>query len=191
MIFTFTVKLKNLGQWSIVMSNQPQNPALGRIRTELLVGLIFAILALIGFLIINTVAILPYVYAFAPGAPRTLITAGTLLMGMLIKLFTNEYYIIFLIFSSIYTIVTVRIYEMYKAANAGDVATLKSMNSIAWGIIALISSGLIPIPGIMLLIVATLKSMNSIAWGIIALISSGLIPGIMLLIAHGTIKQLQ
>ncbi|MFP3297902.1 MAG: hypothetical protein RXO22_02285 [Thermocladium sp.] len=175
------------------MSNQPQNPALGRIRTELLVGLIFAILALIGFLIINTVAILPYVYAVAPGAPRTLITAGMLLMGMLIKLFTNEHYIIFIIFLSIYTIVTVRIYEMYKAANAGDVATLKSMNPIAWGIIALIFSGLIPgiIPGIMLLIVATLKSMNPIAWGIIALIFSGLIPGIMLLIAHGTIQQLQ
>jgi uncharacterized BrkB/YihY/UPF0761 family membrane protein len=122
------------------MSNQPQNPALGSIRTELLVGLIFAILALIGFLIatIYMLAIVP-VYAVAPGAP------GTLIMGMLIT-----YGIILLIFFIISIVVTVRIYKMYKAANAGDVATLKSMNSIAWGIIALIFSGLIP--GIMLLI---------------------------------------
>ncbi|MFP3210872.1 MAG: hypothetical protein RXR16_05165 [Thermocladium sp.] len=132
------------------MSNQPQNPALGSIRTELLVGLIFAILALIGFLIatIYMLAIVPFFYVVAPGAP------GTLIMGMLIT-----YGIIFLIFFIISIVVTVRIYKMYKAANAGDVATLKSMNSIAWGIIALIFSGLIP--------------------------------GIMLLIAHGTIQQLQ
>lgn len=150
MIFTFTVKLKNLGQYSIVMSNQPQNPALGSIRTELLVGLIFAILALIGFLIatIYMLAIVPFFYLVAPGAPVTVI------MGMFIT-----YGIIFLIFFIISIVVTVRIYKMYKAANAGDVATLKSMNSIAWGIIALIFSGLIP--------------------------------GIMLLIAHGTIQQLQ
>jgi len=149
-IFTFTVKLKNLGQYSIVMSNQPQNPALGSIRTELLVGLIFAILALIGFLIatIYMLAIVPFFYVVAPGAPVTVI------MGMFIT-----YGIIFLIFFIISIVVTVRIYKMYKAANAGDVATLKSMNSIAWGIIALIFSGLIP--------------------------------GIMLLIAHGTIQQLQ
>ena len=150
MIFTFTVKLKNLGQYSIVMSNQPQNPALGSIRTELLVGLIFAILALIGFLIatIYMLAIVPAFYSVAPGAP------GTAIMGIFIT-----YGIILLIFFIISIVVTVRIYKMYKAANAGDVATLKSMNSIAWGIIALIFSGLIP--------------------------------GIMLLIAHGTIQQLQ
>jgi len=130
------------------MSNQPQNPALGSIRTELLVGLIFAILALIGFLIATIMAIVPFFYVVASGAP------GTLIIGVFII-----YGIIFLIFFIISIVVTVRIYKMYKAANAGDVATLKSMNSIAWGIIALIFSGLIP--------------------------------GIMLLIAHGTIQQLQ
>lgn len=132
------------------MSNQPQNPALGSIKTELLVGLIFAILAIIGFLVaaILYLSMLLYFFAFAT-VPGMTAAAG---------IFITEG-IIFLIFFIVSIIVTIRIYKMYRAANAGDVATLKSMNSIAWGIIALIFSGLIP--------------------------------GIMLLIAHGPIQQLQ
>jgi len=125
------------------MSNQPQNPALGSIKTELLVGLIFAILALIGFLIASIMFLAAFTYLATSAVVGIFITEG----------------IIFLIFFIVSIIVTMRIYRMYKAADAGDVATLKSMNSIAWGIIALIFSGLIP--------------------------------GIMLLIAHGSIQQLQ
>ncbi|MGC8597593.1 MAG: hypothetical protein ACP5NY_06740 [Thermocladium sp.] len=125
------------------MSNQPQNPALGSIKTELLVGLIFAILALIGFLIASIMFLAAFTYLATAAVVGIFITYG----------------IIFLIFFIVSIIVTMRIYRMYKAADAGDVATLKSMNSIAWGIIALIFSGLIP--------------------------------GIMLLIAHGSIQQLQ
>ncbi len=125
------------------MSNQPQNPALGSIKTELLVGLIFAILALIGFLIASIMFLAAFTYFATAAVVGIFITEG----------------IIFLIFFIVSIIVTMRIYRMYKAADAGDVATLKSMNSIAWGIIALIFSGLIP--------------------------------GIMLLIAHGSIQQLQ
>ena len=58
--------------------------------------------------------------------------------------------ILFLIMFAVSIIVTIRIYRMYKAANSGDIASLKSMNSLGWAIIALIFSGLIP--GIMLLI---------------------------------------
>jgi hypothetical protein len=39
---------------------------------------------------------------------------------------------------------------MYKAANAGDIATLKETSNMMWAIIALIFAGVIP--GIMLII---------------------------------------
>jgi hypothetical protein len=43
-----------------------------------------------------------------------------------------------------------RTWRMYSAANNGDIATLKSLNSLGWAIVALIFSGIIP--GILLLI---------------------------------------
>jgi hypothetical protein len=39
---------------------------------------------------------------------------------------------------------------MYKAVNAGDIATLKATSNMLWAIIALIFAGVIP--GIMLII---------------------------------------
>ncbi|GGP19797.1 hypothetical protein GCM10007981_04930 [Thermocladium modestius] len=130
--------------------SQPQNPVLGSIRTELLVGLIFAILAMLGFIIVAIIyfADVALVSSMAPyGAPAAAV-------GVLVG-----FGIVFLIMFAISIIVTIRIYRMYKAANSGDVAALKAMNSLGWAIVALIFSGLIP--------------------------------GIMLLIAHGPIQQLQ
>lgn len=47
-------------------------------------------------------------------------------------------------------LVLMRIYKMCKAAGSGNVATLKSLDSIGWAIVALIFAGLIP--GIMLIL---------------------------------------
>ncbi|MGC8597232.1 MAG: hypothetical protein ACP5NY_04860 [Thermocladium sp.] len=120
--------------------SQPQNPALGSIRTELLVGLIFAILALLVF-IIAAIVYFAEVAIISSMAPYGAAVAAGYLIGA---------GIIFLIMFAVSIIVTIRIYRMYKAANSGDIASLKSMNSLGWAIIALIFSGLIP--GIMLLI---------------------------------------
>jgi putative membrane protein len=58
--------------------------------------------------------------------------------------------IIYLVLFAFSIIVFLRIYKMYKAANAGDIATLKATSNILWAIIALIFAGVIP--GIMLII---------------------------------------
>ena len=43
-----------------------------------------------------------------------------------------------------------RTWKMYSAVQNGDIATLKSLNSLGWAIVALIFSGIIP--GVLLLI---------------------------------------
>ncbi len=137
--------------------NQPQNPALSSIRTELLVGLIFAVLAILGFIIaaiifFAEVAVIGSMMTY--GTPYGTPYGASAVAGVFIA-----YGIVFLIMFAISIIVTMRIYRMYKAAGSGDVAALKALNSLGWAIVALIFSGLIP--------------------------------GIMLLIAHGPIQQLQ
>jgi len=58
--------------------------------------------------------------------------------------------IVYLVLFAFSIIVFLRIYKMYKAANAGDIATLKETSNMLWAIIALIFAGVIP--GIMLII---------------------------------------
>ena len=58
--------------------------------------------------------------------------------------------IVYLVLFAFSIIVFLRIYKMYKAANAGDIATLKATSNMLWAIIALIFAGVIP--GIMLII---------------------------------------
>ena len=105
-----------------------QRPELGSIKTYMLVALIFAILALIVYIVAAGLYIVAAVF-FPPAAALS---------------------VIFIILLVIDVIVFRRIYRMYKAAGDGDIATLKSLNSVGWAIVALLFSGLIP--GIMLLI---------------------------------------
>ena len=58
--------------------------------------------------------------------------------------------IIYMVLFAFSIIVFLRVYKMYKAANAGDIATLKETSNMMWAIIALIFAGVIP--GIMLII---------------------------------------
>jgi len=100
---------------------------LGSIKTYLLVAFIFNILAVI---------------AFAIGA-----------LFFLVLVFIPFLAILALIFfvPLILSIITLtRINQMRSAAERGDIATLKSLNSVGWGIIALIFAGIIT--GIFLLI---------------------------------------
>lgn len=58
--------------------------------------------------------------------------------------------IVYLVLFAVSVIVFLRIWKMYKAANAGDIATLKATSNMMWAILALIFAGVIP--GIMLII---------------------------------------
>jgi hypothetical protein len=55
-----------------------------------------------------------------------------------------------LVLFAIGLIVFFRVWKMFKAVNAGDIATLKATSNIIWAILALIFAGVIP--GIMLII---------------------------------------
>jgi hypothetical protein len=54
------------------------------------------------------------------------------------------------VFLIIDVVVISRTWKMYSAVQNGDIATLKSLNSLGWAIVALIFSGIIP--GVLLLI---------------------------------------
>lgn len=58
--------------------------------------------------------------------------------------------IVYLVFMVLAILVFLRVWKMYKAVNAGDIATLKANSNIIWAIIALIFGFVIT--GIMLLI---------------------------------------
>ena len=55
-----------------------------------------------------------------------------------------------LVFLIIDVLVVRRTWNMYSAVKNGDIAALKSLNSLGWAIVALIFSGVIP--GVLLLI---------------------------------------
>jgi putative membrane protein len=123
------------------MANQtPPSPPptpdarLSSIRTYLLVAFIFAIL----FMIVWVLAAIWTIAAFAIAT-----VAG---LGIFVILPAFVYLVLF----AVSIIVFLRIWKMYNAANAGDIATLKATSNILWAIIALIFAGVIP--GIMLII---------------------------------------
>ena len=94
---------------------------LSTIRTYILIAFIFNIIALIGWI-------------FAAVA----------------FIFTIIFAIPFLVLFVFAILVFLRVYRMYNAVNAGDIATLKANSDMLWAIIALIFAGVIP--GIMLII---------------------------------------
>ena len=108
--------------------------SLSTIRTYMLIAFIFSLL----FMIVWIAAALWTIAAFA-----TLSFFG---LGFFVLMPAIVYFVLF----AVSIIVFLRIYKMYKAANAGDIATLKATSNILWAIIALIFAGVIP--GIMLII---------------------------------------
>ena len=113
--------------------------ALGSIRTMVLVALIFAIigtileLVLLGYVIFLGVAISKL------GVAGQAASAELGFIGFLL-----------LVFLIIDVLVIRRTSKMYSAAKNGDVATLKSLNSLGWAIVALIFAGVVA--GVLLLI---------------------------------------
>jgi len=104
--------------------------ALGSIRTMVLVALIFAIITVI-LQLVGAVG-------FVAGLVSLMGSAGYLgVLPMLVALILN-------------VLVIRRSWKMYSAAGNGDIAALKSLNSLGWAIVALLFSGIIP--GILLLI---------------------------------------
>ena len=103
--------------------------ALGSIRTMLLVALIFAIIGTILELVL-----LVFVVLLSISAPSVAGLAASVLLVFLI----------------IDVLVIYRTSKMYSAATNGDIAALKSLNSLGWAIVALIFAGVIA--GVLLLI---------------------------------------
>ncbi len=121
-------------------SNPPPPPPptsstnLSTIKTYMLIAFIFSII----FVIVWIGAAL---WTFAAFAFLSVVGLG---------IFVVLPAIVYLVLFAISIIVFLRIYKMYKAANAGDIATLKATSNMLWAIIALIFAGVIP--GIMLII---------------------------------------
>ena len=100
--------------------SDPNVSKLSSIKTYLLVAFIFNLLAVIGFAIVTAFLLI-------------------ILIG-----------IVFLVPLILSVLVLMRINQMRSAAERGDIAKLKELNSVGWAIIGLLFSGIIT--GIMLLI---------------------------------------
>ena len=119
---------------------------LSSIKTYLLIAYIVNILGLIGFVFAGIVFIVlfSFIPTYSYSNYYTIYNSGTAIgFGLVIG-------IIFFICAIPSLLVLLRVHRMRNAAIRGDIATLKSMNSTAWAIIALIFTGVLS--GIMLLI---------------------------------------
>jgi len=117
---------------------------LGSIKTKILVAWIFALLVVIGW-IIGLLAGIYYLVFLGILVNPYLGYLGSIYIGIGIT-----YIIVFLILMIPSILVMNRTNMMRKAANKGNIAMLKELNSIGWAIVALIFAGIIP--GVMLLI---------------------------------------
>ena len=120
---------------------QTANTNLATVKTYILIAFIFTIIATIIFVLAG----LSYIGLFAAAAT---VTYG-LGFGYYAGIFLVPA-IIFLVMMTFSILVFLRVWKMYKAVNAGDIATLKATSNILWAIIALIFAGVIP--GIMLIL---------------------------------------
>jgi len=113
--------------------------SLGSISTMVLVALIFAILALIGEIVVLGLVGFAGAAMSEQGIVSPVASAELGVIGFLS--------VIFLIIDAV---VISRTWKMYSAVKKGDVVALKPLNSLGWAIAALIVSGIIP--GVLLLI---------------------------------------
>ena len=126
------------------MTNPPpmtQTPPqqLSTIKTYILIAFIFSII----FTIVWIAEALWNVFLFAT------FSAASYVFGFFAGIFII-YGIVFLILFAVNLMCFLRIWKMYKAVNAGDIATLKATSNMMWAIITLIFGGVIS--GIMLII---------------------------------------
>jgi len=113
--------------------------SLGSIRTMVLVALIFAIIAAILQIVVLGLVGFAGAVMSKQGIVSPVASAELGFLGFLS--------VVFLVID---VVVISRTWKMYSAVNNGDIATLKSLNSLGWAIVALIFSGIIP--GVLLLI---------------------------------------
>jgi hypothetical protein len=114
---------------------------LATIKTYILIAWIFSIIAMIAF----ALGAVSYIITFATFSAFTFGYGVGFFSGIFLV-----YAVVFLVFAVLSFMVFMRVWKMYKAVNAGDIATLKATSNMMWAIIALICAGVIP--GIMLII---------------------------------------
>jgi len=115
------------------------------LKTLILVGWIFTLLALVaeGFYLLIAI-----IFGTILGGIGSAISPGT--GAFVFGTFILEV-IILAVFAIPSFLVFIRFGKMRKAIDAGDIKTLKSLNSTGWAVVALIFAGVIP--GVMLLMV--------------------------------------
>lgn len=124
------------------MASAADAAKLSSIKTEILVAWIFALLTVLGWLI---------------GFIFYAIVLGILSASTCTTYFGGTYcaanpaeglYIAIGVFTFIWMIPSILVFRrtgrMRGAANRGDIATLKQLNSVGWGIVGLIFAGIIP-----------------------------------------------
>jgi hypothetical protein len=118
------------------------------VRTKLLIAQVFSIISLVAWL----VGFLYYMYALYAFELANEILTGLGLGGMgdVVASTMMTCGVLFLVLVCASAVVVKRIYDMYNAANSGNIDRLKQLNSMMWSILAIIFSGIVP--GIMLLL---------------------------------------
>ena len=112
---------------------------LGTVKTYMLIAFIFSII----FVIVWVLVAVWDIFLFAT------FSSAFYYVGFFAGIFIVEG-VIFLVLFAISLMCFFRIWKMYKAVNAGDIATLKATSNMMWAIITLIFGGVIS--GIMLII---------------------------------------
>jgi putative membrane protein len=113
--------------------------SLGTIRTYILIAWIVSIIAMIGFLLSAVWQIIAY----------ATFSSAFYVFGY-VATYLIVYGIVYLVFGILSILVFLRVWKMWKAVNANDIATLKATSNMMWAIIALIFAGVLP--GIMLIL---------------------------------------
>ncbi len=121
----------------------PSTDRLSSIKTYILIAWIFSIIIMVVWLLSAVSLIIGYATTAAAFGIYGQYYTGVLIFGLIEG-------IVFLVFLIPAFLVFMRVWKMYKAVNAGDIATLKANSSMLWAIIALIFAGVIP--GIMLIL---------------------------------------
>ena len=111
-----------------VAEDRLKDYVLGDVKTYLTIALIFAAFA--------TAVVLAFALVYTAAAVHVSPLAGV--AGIFVALSLLDVYIIYYIV------------KMYRAASSGDVAALKTRNSLGWAVLALLFAGVVP--GIMLIL---------------------------------------
>lgn len=169
------------------------NEQLESIKTYLLVAFIFAILALVPWVL----ALIFWSVVPLVGAIVASLAATPTPFGGMVNIYSSGviiWAVFWLIFWGTWAVFgllcTLRINKMRRAADRGDLPRLKALNSVGWGVAAIFFSGIVP--GIMLLIAAgPIKSLRPAGSAALSLQDMSTLTQLKSLVDGGVISQVE